>query len=61
MSMKEKALNAIEALPPDADFGEILEKLNRLAALQVAERQSLEGKTISHSQVKEELDSWAGG
>ncbi len=60
MSMKEQALEAIENLPSDADYIAIIEEIQILAALEQAAEQSRDGKTVSHEDVKADLQSWAG-
>lgn len=64
MSMKERALSAIEKLPADTDFDQIIDQIidhiRMLALVREAEEQSRAGKTIPHDEVKAELESWAG-
>lgn len=60
MSVKEQALQMIESLPADTDYAEILKEIRLLASLREAERQSAEGKTVSHAEVKEQLAEWGG-
>ena len=58
MSTKQLAIEAIQKLPDDADFSDIREKLELLAALREAEEDFAAGRVVSHEEVGRRLETW---
>lgn len=58
MSIKETAISSIEALPEDATWEDIQERINFVAGIRKAIRELDEGKGIPHDQIKEEANKW---
>jgi len=54
-SIKQKVLEAVEGLPPDATIEDAMERLFFLAKIQRALDQADAGDTISHEEAKERL------
>ncbi len=53
MTVKEKVLKAVEALPDDASIEDAMERLLLLAKVERGLRQAESGETLSHEEVKE--------
>ncbi len=58
MTYKEKMLQAVTALPADATIEDGMERLLLLAKVERGLEQAEEGKTISHSEVRERMAKW---
>jgi len=58
MTMKEKAMQAIQALPDDSSIEEAMERLLFLAKIEKGLCQADANKTVSHGQVKERMAKW---
>ncbi len=58
MSQKELVLKAFTHLPDDCTFEDMAEKLEFLAAVQEGLDQADRDETVSHEEVKKNLDSW---
>jgi predicted transcriptional regulator len=58
MTQKEMVLDAIRELPDDAPVGEIADRLEFLAAIQVGLDQLDRGEGIPHEEVRRQLASW---
>lgn len=58
MTPKQKALQAIGTLPEDASYEQLKEEVRILAALEEAETDIREGKTVTHEEAKRRLDRW---
>ena len=58
MTMKEKVLDAVQALPDDASIEDAMERLFFLSKIEKGLQQADAGQTISHSQVKERMAKW---
>ena len=58
MTVKEKMLQAVQALPDDASIEDAMERLLFLAKVQRGLEQADAGQTISHEQVKERMAEW---
>ena len=54
-SIKQKVLEAVEGLPPEATIEDVMEKLFFLAKIQRGLEQADSGDTISHEEAKERL------
>ena len=58
MTIKEKMIKAIQALPDDASVEDAMERLLFLAKIEKGLQQADAGKTVSHDQVKEKMAKW---
>lgn len=55
---KQEALEAIGKLPEDADMDEIMYRLYVLDKIRKGQRAADEGQSISHEELKREIDTW---
>lgn len=55
---KQEALEAIGKLPEDADMDEIMYRLYVLDKIRKGQRAADEGRSISHEELKHEIDTW---
>jgi len=58
MTIKEKMIKAVQALPDDASVEDAMERLLFLAKIEKGLQQADAGKTVSHEQVKEKMAKW---
>ena len=58
MSVKERAIRAIQQLPEDADFRAVSEKLDFMQAVDEGLQQSKTGKTLTAEEVRQRLSKW---
>lgn len=58
MTIKEKMIKAVQALPDDASIEDAMERLLFLAKIEKGLQQADTGKTVSHDQVKEKMAKW---
>ena len=58
MTIKQKVLEAIRALPDDATFEDAMQRLLFLAKIDRGLQQADAGQTIPHAQVKEKMAKW---
>jgi predicted transcriptional regulator len=58
MTIKEKMIKAVQALPDDASIEDAMERLLFLAKIEKGLQQADAGKTVSHDQVKEKMAKW---
>ena len=58
MTIKEKIIKAVQALPDDASVEDAMERLLFLAKIEKGLQQADAGKTVSHDQVKEKMAKW---
>ena len=58
MTIKEKMIKAVQALPDDASVEDAMERLLFLAKIEKGLQQADAGKTVSHDQVKEKMAKW---
>jgi predicted transcriptional regulator len=58
MTIKEKMIKAVQALPDDASVEDAMERLLFLAKIEKGLQQADAGKTVSHDQVKEKIAKW---
>jgi predicted transcriptional regulator len=58
MTMKEKAIQAVQALPEDASIEDAMERLFLLAKVERGIRQADAGDLIPHEKVKERMAKW---
>ena len=58
MTVNEKVLSAIQKLPDDIDFKDVSDEVALLAAVEEAERDISEGKTISNEEMRERIKGW---
>lgn len=52
-------LKAVQDLPEDASFEEVMERLHFLAKVEKGIEQADAGQTLSHSEVKEKMKKWS--
>lgn len=57
-SVKEKVLKAVEELPADVTFGDVMERLYFLYKVEEGLRQVEAGEGIPHEEVKKRLKKW---
>jgi len=55
---KQEALKAIGKLPEDADMDEIMYRLYVLDKIRKGQQAADEGRSISHEELKREIDTW---
>jgi len=55
---KEKAVKAVQELPPDATFEDAMERLYFLCKVQKGLRQADAGQTVSHATAKKRMKKW---
>ena len=58
MSDKEQLLEAVQKMPDEATFDEMVERLRFLAALREGQEQIKRGETIPHEQIEKERRQW---
>lgn len=58
MSVKEIVLEAIQQLPTDVTYGDVLEEIAILAAIERGQQDVKEGRTIPHDEAKREAMQW---
>jgi len=58
VSVKERAIRAIQQLPEDADFRAVSEKLDFMQAVDEGLQQSKTGKTLTAEEVRQRLSKW---
>ena len=58
MTTKDIAINTIAALPEDATWDDVQERINFVAGVRKGLRELDEGKGIPHDRVKEEFAQW---
>ena len=56
--VKQEALEAISKLPDDTDMDEIMYRLYVLDKIRKGQQAADEGRTISHEELKREIDTW---
>jgi len=60
MSVKEQVLQAINRLPPDANFRDVAEEIAFLAAMREAEQDIADDRLIINEQMKTRIGEWTG-
>lgn len=55
---KEKAIETINKFPQEIDIEKLMEQLIFTEKVEQGLDQLKEGKTISHDQIKRDIDSW---
>jgi predicted transcriptional regulator len=58
MTTKEIAIHTLEALPEDATWDDVQERINFVACVRKGLRELDEGKGIPHDRVREEFAQW---
>ncbi len=58
MTTKEKAVQAVQALPDDATLEDAMERLFLLAKIERGLQQADAGELIPHEKVKERMAKW---
>jgi len=58
MTAKEKAVQAVQALPDDASIEDAMERLFLLAKVEKGLRQADAGELIPHEEVKDRMAKW---
>jgi predicted transcriptional regulator len=56
--VKQEALSTINKLPEDANMDEIMYRLYVLDKIRKGQQAIEEGKTISHEDLKKEIETW---
>lgn len=59
-SVKSKVLGAIESLPQDVTYEEVMERLYFLYKVERGLEQAERGDTMSHEEVEKKLKKWHG-
>jgi predicted transcriptional regulator len=57
-TIKHRVLKAIEELPPDATFEDVMERLYFLYKIDKGLKQVEAGKTLSHEEAMERTKTW---
>ncbi|MCA9450373.1 MAG: hypothetical protein KC931_24840 [Candidatus Omnitrophica bacterium] len=60
MTSKESALHAIEELPDDASWEDILERVHFMAGVRRRLAELDAGKGIPHKEIRKEIAGWVG-
>ena len=60
MSVKQRVLQAIQRLPDDINYRDVTDEIAFLAAVEEAERDIEQGRTISNEQMKDRIAEWTG-
>lgn len=58
MTIKEKVVQAVQDLPNDASYEDVMERLLFLAKIERGIQQADSGHTIPHVQVQERMAKW---
>jgi len=58
MTTKQKVINAVQNLPENASYEDVMEKLLFLAKIEKGLQQANEGQTLTHSTVKQKMKRW---
>ena len=58
MSVKERAIHALQQLPEDADYRAVTEKLDFIQAVDEGLEQSKAGKILTAEAVRQRLSKW---
>lgn len=58
MTVKAKVLRAIEDLPADASFDDVLDRLFFLHKIDKGLRQIADGQSMSHEEARERIKTW---
>ena len=58
MTAKEKMLQAVQDLPDDASIEDAMERLLFLSKIERGLQQARDGRTLTHSQIKERMKKW---
>ncbi|MBI5149967.1 MAG: hypothetical protein HZA28_04265 [Candidatus Omnitrophica bacterium] len=58
MTIKEKVIKVVRALPNNASIEDAMERLLFLAKIEKGLNQADSGQTIPHSRVKEKMSKW---
>lgn len=56
--VKQEAIEAISKLPDDTDMDEIMYRLYVLDKIRKGLQAADEGRTVSHEELKREIDTW---
>ncbi len=59
-TVKEKILKALEEMPQDVSFSEVMERLYFLQKVDQGIKQVADGDTISHADAKARIKKWLG-
>lgn len=59
-TMKEKVLDALQRLPPDATIEDAIERLYFLGKVERGLKQADAGETVSHEEARRRLNEWRG-
>jgi predicted transcriptional regulator len=58
MSVKERAIRAIQELPDDADFTAVAERLDFMRAVDAGLEQSRRGEVVTAEEARRRLSAW---
>jgi predicted CopG family antitoxin len=59
-TVKEKILKALQEMPQDVSFSEVMERLYFLQKVEQGIKQVADGDTISHADAKARIKKWQG-
>jgi predicted CopG family antitoxin len=59
-TVKEKILKALEEMPQDVSFSEVMERLYFLQKVEQGIKQVADGDMISHADAKARMKKWQG-
>jgi predicted transcriptional regulator len=59
-TVKQRILSALEEMPPDVTFSEVMERLYFLYKLDQGLKQVADGDIMSHEEAKERIKKWQG-
>lgn len=59
MTTKQKVLNAVQSLPENASYEDVMERLLFLAKIEKGLKQADAGQTVSHSVVRQKMKRWS--
>jgi len=57
-TVKHKVLKAIEEMPQDVTFSDVMERLYFLYKIDIGLKQVEAGDTMSHEQAKKQIETW---
>lgn len=57
-TLKQKVIDSLEKLPPDASLDDIMERIYFIHKIEVGLKQSEQGDVVSHEEVLEKIEKW---
>lgn len=58
ITLKQKVMESIDKLPPDASMDEIIERIYFIHKVETGLKQSEEGDLVDHEEVRKKIDEW---